>query len=184
MIEFVFGVLGFLLVVVGLIFAARTVDSTAYNADGSLKKINEDPKPGAKVHTRSTRLKRFHFLITLGVGCLLVALVVQAYHVFYGEAQCAAALNSVKSLTDKAALQALAVKLALVCDVVGFIFVLMTFLFGNTKSAWGGIGGLLIIIAMGNLAILLAVELNPTQHMASLFGSVVLGALGTRFLGN
>jgi len=69
-------------------------------------------------------------------------------------------------------------------NCVGIALILATRFFANTKISWFGIGCILIIIALGNASILLSAGLNPSQQMASLFGLVVLGSLGARFVGN
>ena len=178
MVEFIFGISGFLLVVVGLFFAARSVVDTMYNADGSLKQIEEDKEVGAKVYRKLGRVKHFHFLIALGAGCLLVALGIQANQLF------GATQGGVKSLVDITIWQQFAVKFAWAGNCLGLIFILLTRVCSNYKGTWGGTGCLLIIIAIGNAAILVGVQLNPGQQLASIIGLGVLGALGTRFLGN
>jgi hypothetical protein len=57
-------------------------------------------------------------------------------------------------------------------------------LFSNTKSFWAIVGALLLLIAVGNVALVGNYGLNPTATIASLFGVVVHGSLGSRFLGN
>lgn len=69
-------------------------------------------------------------------------------------------------------------------NYVGIALIISTRFLSNTKLSWFGVGCILLIIALGNASILINVGLNPSQQMASVFGLVVLGSLGARFVGN
>ncbi|ELI5717186.1 hypothetical protein RRK67_000257 [Vibrio fluvialis] len=73
---------------------------------------------------------------------------------------------------------------ALWIDVIALVLIALTKFFSNTKSSWAGIGCILIVIALGNAISLVSVGINPTGHIASLFGLAVLGSLGVRLFSN
>lgn len=73
---------------------------------------------------------------------------------------------------------------ALWIDVIALVLIALTKFFSNTKSSWAGIGCILIVIALGNAISLVSVGINPTEHIASLFGLAVLGSLGVRLFSN
>lgn len=54
----------------------------------------------------------------------------------------------------------------------------------NQKWVWAGVGCILLFVAIMNALLLGATDLSPTNTGASLFGLVVLGSLGARFVGN
>ena len=66
----------------------------------------------------------------------------------------------------------------------GVVVIIATRLGWHTKGGWAANGCLLLIIAIGNAILLSNAGLNPSQQTASLFGLVVLGSLGSRFVGN
>lgn len=73
---------------------------------------------------------------------------------------------------------------ALWIDVIALVLIALTKFFSNTKSSWAVIGCILIVIALGNAISLVSVGINPTEHIASLFGLAVLGSLGVRLFSN
>lgn len=73
---------------------------------------------------------------------------------------------------------------ALWIDVIALVLIALTKFFSNTKSSWAGVGCILIVIALGNAISLVSVGINPTEHIASLFGLAVLGSLGVRLFSN
>ena len=73
---------------------------------------------------------------------------------------------------------------ALWIDVIALVLIASTKFFSNTKSSWAGVGCILILIALGNAISLVSVGINPTEHIASLFGLAVLGSLGVRLFSN
>ncbi|ADT68438.1 MULTISPECIES: hypothetical protein [Pseudoalteromonas] len=73
---------------------------------------------------------------------------------------------------------------ALWIDVIALVLIALTRFFSNTKSSWAGVGCILIVIALGNAISLVSVGINPTEHIASLFGLAVLGSLGVRLFSN
>jgi len=77
--------------------------------------------------------------------------------------------------------------LKMVCWVMnafGIVVVIATRIGWHTKVGWAANGGLLLLIAIGNALVLSAADLRPGEQGASLFGLVVLGSLGSRFIGN
>jgi hypothetical protein len=81
-------------------------------------------------------------------------------------------------------IQSTFVEWAWTLNCFGIALILTTKFLSNTKLSWFGIGCILLVIGLGNASILLTVGLNPSQQMASVFGLVVLGSLGARFVGN
>lgn len=73
---------------------------------------------------------------------------------------------------------------ALWIDVIALVLIALTKFFSNTKSSWACVGCILIVIALGNAISLVSVGINPTEHIASLFGLAVLGSLGVRLFSN
>jgi len=69
-------------------------------------------------------------------------------------------------------------------NIIGLILAFVTRWFANKKGTWAVVGVILLVIALGNATLLVASGLEPARHLASLFGVVVLGSLGARFLGN
>lgn len=67
---------------------------------------------------------------------------------------------------------------------MGAVLVLATKLFANHKVIWPLVGCILLIIAIGNAAILLNSGLSPSQTMAGIVGLGLHGSLGSRFIGN
>ena len=75
------------------------------------------------------------------------------------------------------------VEIAWVFNAIGVFLIIFTRVFSNNKRTWFGVGCLLLLLALSSASILLSAGLNPSQQMASLFGLVVLGSLGSRFVG-
>jgi hypothetical protein len=73
---------------------------------------------------------------------------------------------------------------ALWVDLFAVVIILFTKYLSNTKGTWAGVGCLLIIISLGNAISLVSAGVNPSDHIASLFGLAVLGSLGVSFLGS
>ncbi|WP_278355341.1 MULTISPECIES: hypothetical protein [Idiomarina] len=73
---------------------------------------------------------------------------------------------------------------ALLVNLVAIIVILATKYLSNTKGSWAGVGCLLIVIALGNAISLVSAGVNPSEHIASLFGLAVLGSLGVTFVGS
>lgn len=69
-------------------------------------------------------------------------------------------------------------------NVFGLAVILTTRWLSNTTSSWFGIGCLLLVIAIGNVWVLIAAGINPSQTLAALVGLGIHGSLGTRFVGN
>ncbi|MBW8310734.1 MAG: hypothetical protein K0M64_01755 [Rhizobium sp.] len=69
-------------------------------------------------------------------------------------------------------------------NLAGLIVIVATRIGWHTKVGWAANGCLLLIFAIGNAILLSSAGLNPSQQAASLFGLVVLGSLGSRFVGN
>ncbi|MBJ6136399.1 hypothetical protein [Marinobacter litoralis] len=73
---------------------------------------------------------------------------------------------------------------ALFIDLFAVALLVMTKFFSNTTGTWFGVGCILLIIALGNASVMWNMDMNPAQFLPTLFGLVVLGALGVRFIGN
>jgi len=69
-------------------------------------------------------------------------------------------------------------------NLIAIAIIFFTRWLSNTKATWAGVGCLLIVIALGNAITLVNVGVDPTDHIASLFGLVVLGSLGVRLFSN
>ena len=69
-------------------------------------------------------------------------------------------------------------------NIFGLLLIVITRAALHTRRAWGITGLLILIIASANAIAIGQVGLNPSQTAASIFGLVVLGSLGARFLGN
>ncbi len=69
-------------------------------------------------------------------------------------------------------------------DVAGVGVIIAIRLWWHTKHGWAAGGCILLLIAIGNAILLSTAGLNPSQQAASLFGLVVLGSLGSRFVAN
>ena len=67
---------------------------------------------------------------------------------------------------------------------LGVVLVLVTRWTSNTVGIWACTGCILLVIAVGNAWLLITAGLNPSQTMPTLFGLLVLGSLGVRFVGN
>ena len=66
----------------------------------------------------------------------------------------------------------------------GLLLIVLTRLFFHARHAWGIVGAVLLAIAAANAIAISRVGLNPSQTSASIFGLVVLGSLGSRFVAN
>lgn len=71
-----------------------------------------------------------------------------------------------------------------VSNIAGLLLVVFTRVVLHSRRAWGITGVVLLTIALANAFAISRVGLNPSQTAASIFGIVVLGSLGARFLGN
>jgi hypothetical protein len=71
-----------------------------------------------------------------------------------------------------------------VADIAGLLLIAFTRAVPHSLRAWGITGLILLGIASANAIAISQVGLNPSQTAASIFGIVVLGSLGARFLGN
>lgn len=69
-------------------------------------------------------------------------------------------------------------------NVAGLLLIVLTRLFFHSCRAWGITGAILLATASANAIAISRVGLNPSQTAASIFGLVVLGSLGSRFVGN
>lgn len=69
-------------------------------------------------------------------------------------------------------------------DVAGLLLIIVTRSVFHSRRAWGITGLILLSIGAANAIAISHVGLNPSQTGASIFGLVVLGSLGARFLGN
>jgi hypothetical protein len=69
-------------------------------------------------------------------------------------------------------------------DATGLALIVMTRLFFHSRRAWGVTGLVLLSTASANAIAISSIGLNPSQTAASIFGLVVLGSLGSRFVGN
>ena len=71
-----------------------------------------------------------------------------------------------------------------VANIAGLMFMVITRIFFRSRCAWGVTGVILLAIASANAIVISSVGLNPSETAASIFGLVVLGSLGSRFVGN
>ncbi len=71
-----------------------------------------------------------------------------------------------------------------VANIAGLMFMVITRIFFHSRCAWGVTGVILLAIASANAIVISSVGLNPSETAASIFGLVVLGSLGSRFVGN
>jgi hypothetical protein len=69
-------------------------------------------------------------------------------------------------------------------NIIGLVLILLTRLIFHSRAAWGVLGVLLLATASANAIAISHAGLNPSQNAASIFGLVILGSLGSRFLGN
>jgi hypothetical protein len=69
-------------------------------------------------------------------------------------------------------------------NIAGLLLILITRLFFHTRLGWGVTGLILLAVASINAIVISHVGLNPSETAASIFGLVVLGSLGSRFVGN
>ena len=69
-------------------------------------------------------------------------------------------------------------------NIAGLLLILFTRMLFHSLRAWGITGVILLVIASANAIAISNVGLNPSQTAASIFGIVVLGSLGARFVGN
>ncbi|MPW23900.1 conserved membrane hypothetical protein [Paraburkholderia piptadeniae] len=87
----------------------------------------------------------------------------------------------------QAALQALqnaSTATAWIGDSIGVVAALITRFTANFHAMWAFIGILLLAIAMMNVWLLSRVGLSPSTTPPALVGSVVLGSIGSRLVGN
>jgi len=69
-------------------------------------------------------------------------------------------------------------------NIAGLLLIFFTRALFHSLRAWGITGLVLLVIASANAIAISQVGLNPSQTAASIFSIVVLGSLGSRFLGN
>lgn len=69
-------------------------------------------------------------------------------------------------------------------DAAGLMLIVITRVFFHSRRAWGIAGVILLATASANAIAISHVGLNPSQTAASIFGLVVLGSLGSRFVGS
>jgi hypothetical protein len=68
-------------------------------------------------------------------------------------------------------------------DIIGLMLIVATRMFLHSRRAWGMTGVILLATASANAIAISHAGLNPSQTSASIFGLVVLGSLGSRFVG-
>ena len=71
-----------------------------------------------------------------------------------------------------------------IANIAGLALIILTRLIFHSRRVWGLVGMLLLGTASANAIAISHAGLNPSQNAASIFGLVVLGSLGSRFLGN
>lgn len=69
-------------------------------------------------------------------------------------------------------------------NIAGILLILFTRIFMHSRQAWGLTGVILLAIASANAIAISRIGLNPSESAASIFGLVVLGSLGSRFVGS
>ena len=69
-------------------------------------------------------------------------------------------------------------------NIAGLLLMVITRIFIHSRSAWGVTGAVLLAIASANAIAISRIGLNPSETAASIFGLVVLGSLGGRFVGS
>ena len=69
-------------------------------------------------------------------------------------------------------------------NAAGLLLIILTRLFFHSRRAWGVTGVIVLSSASANAIAISRVGLNPSQTAASIFGLVVLGSLGSRFVGS
>ena len=69
-------------------------------------------------------------------------------------------------------------------NIAGILLILFTQIFMHSHQAWGLTGVILLAIASANAIAISRIGLNPSESAASIFGLVVLGSLGSRFVGS
>lgn len=69
-------------------------------------------------------------------------------------------------------------------NLFGLIVIAATRRSWHTKFGWAANGSLLLVVAIGNALVLTSAGLTPSQEAGSIFGLVVHGSLGSRFIGN
>ncbi|UEG63237.1 hypothetical protein [Stutzerimonas chloritidismutans] len=69
-------------------------------------------------------------------------------------------------------------------NLLGLLVIVSTRLWWHTKFGWAACGILLLVIAIGNALLLTSAGLTSSQEAGSIFGLVVHGSLGSRFVGN
>ena len=69
-------------------------------------------------------------------------------------------------------------------NIAGLLLIFFTRGLFHSLRAWGITGLVLLVIASANAIAISQVGLNPSQTASSIFSIVVLGSLGSRFLGN
>jgi hypothetical protein len=69
-------------------------------------------------------------------------------------------------------------------NIAGLLLMVITRFFFHSRLSWGVTGIILLAVASINAIVISHVGLNPSETAASIFGLVVLGSLGSRFVGN
>ncbi len=69
-------------------------------------------------------------------------------------------------------------------NVAGLLLILITRIFIHSRLGWGLTGLVLLTIASANAIAISGIGLNPSETAASIFSLVVLGSLGSRFVGS
>ena len=69
-------------------------------------------------------------------------------------------------------------------NIAGLMLMVITRIFFHSRRGWGITGVILLTVASANAIVISHVGLNPSENAASIFGLVVLGSLGSRFVGN
>lgn len=69
-------------------------------------------------------------------------------------------------------------------NVAGLVLIVITRVFFHSCRGWGLTGAILLATASANAIAISRAGMNPSQTEASIFGLVVLGSLGSRFVGN
>ena len=81
-------------------------------------------------------------------------------------------------------LQKVLTEFAWAVNAGALVIVLCTRWLSHKKSSWAWIGVILLAVSMGNATILASYDQNGSAQLASLFATVVYGALGSTFVAN
>lgn len=151
-------------------------------------------KRGEHSYTKAKRAALAVLVAGLIAAVGLTGLVVAGFRVMPSEAavlQQAAQSSAVSTIAESPeraiALQGLvgiAKQFAWVMNLFGLIIIAATRLWWHTKLGWAASGSILLVVAIGNALLLTSAGLTPSQEAGSIFGLVVHGSLGSRFIGN